>query len=86
MCCGSLAPWHHSKRQRPYGARLNLVISTVEIVLLSFTGKGLLYHGNCDRFRGKACHLSLGGIRTCRSPRMDTHCALSAAWCSSGGA
>uniref|UniRef100_A0A8C9IG44 Ubinuclein 1 n=1 Tax=Piliocolobus tephrosceles TaxID=591936 RepID=A0A8C9IG44_9PRIM len=55
-------------------------------VLLSFTGKGLLYHGNCDRFRGKACHLGLGGIRTCRSPRMDTHCALSAAWCSSGGA
>ncbi|XP_047289996.1 ubinuclein-1 isoform X6 [Homo sapiens] len=60
--------------------------STSLSVLLSFTGKGLLYHGNCDRFRGKACHLGLGGIRTCRSPRMYTHCALSAAWCSSGGA
>ncbi|XP_054236168.1 ubinuclein-1 isoform X6 [Homo sapiens] len=60
--------------------------STSLSVLLSFMGKGLLYHGNCDRFRGKACHLGLGGIRTCRSPRMYTHCALSAAWCSSGGA
>lgn len=48
----------------PSSQALPLGPSTMALatVLLSFTGKGLLYHGNCDRFRGKACHLGLGGI------------------------
>lgn len=55
-----------------------LFLLTLFQMLLSSMGKGPVYHGNCDLFRGKA------GSRTSRVLKLDNHYTLSADWFSSG--